>query len=108
MTETGNSTALGTYKYDDLGRRTRLEYGNGVVTTYGYDPASRLTSLVHDLAGTAYDVTFGFDHNPAGQIVENRRSNDLYRTSVGASLSTPANGLNQISGLGYDQRGNMT
>ena len=38
-------TALATFAYDGLGRRTSLTRGNGNTTTYGYDAASRLTSL---------------------------------------------------------------
>jgi RHS repeat-associated protein len=103
------SVTLGTYEYDNLGRRSKLADGNGVLTTYGYDPVSRLQSLTHDLIGTDYDVTLGFSYNPAGQIVQNTRSNDRYATaSASPSLGTPANGLNQVSGLTYDARGNLT
>ena len=39
--------------YDNLGNRTSLTRGNGTVTSYTYDPATRLTSFTHDLSGTA-------------------------------------------------------
>ena len=37
--------------------------------TYAYDPAGRLQTLSHDLAGTSRDHGLGFADNPAGQIV---------------------------------------
>jgi YD repeat-containing protein len=59
--ENGAASGIGvlaSYAYDPLGRRLSLTRGNGTVTAYTYDGASRLTSLAHDLAGTANDVTF--------------------------------------------------
>ena len=47
---------LASFGYDALGRRVRVGRGDGSVTTYGYDAASRLTSLAHDLVGSANDV----------------------------------------------------
>jgi YD repeat-containing protein len=103
--------ALAAFAYDDLGRRISLTRGNGTVTSYAYDAASRLSSLGHDLAGAAQDLTLGFGYNPAGQIVGATRSNDLYAwTGHGSgSTSTPADGLNRIAAVGsgipaYDAR----
>lgn len=36
---------LATYAWDNLGRRASLTRGDGSVLSYGYDSASRLTSL---------------------------------------------------------------
>ncbi len=36
----------------DLGRRTSLTRGNGTVTSYGFDPVSRLASLAENMTGT--------------------------------------------------------
>jgi len=84
-------------------------------TSYGYDPASRLTSLSHDLAGSANDLTLTFTHNPAGQIHSRTGSNDAYSWTGHGSGSTAsaANGLNQIvdeggTALAHDANGNMT
>jgi YD repeat-containing protein len=33
---------------------------NGTTTSYSYDPASRLSQQVVDLAGTSNDLTLGF------------------------------------------------
>src|SRR5690349_11252543 len=85
-----------------------------MTTSYGYDAVSRLASLSHDFAGTAQDLTLTFAYNPAGQIVSNVRSNDLYSwTGHGSGTATSsANGLNQVTQagadtIGYDARGNV-
>ncbi|EZP56494.1 YD repeat-containing protein [Sphingomonas sp. RIT328] len=107
--------ALATFGYDDLGRRTTLTRGNGTVTSYGYDGASRLTSLTQDLAGSAWDQTYGFTYNAAGQILTRSSSNDSYAWTGAANVdrSYAVNGLNQYTSaggttFGYDARGNLT
>jgi RHS repeat-associated protein len=109
------TTTLGTYAYDDLGRRKTLTRGNGVVTTYSFDPVSRLSSLASDLTGTTNDLTLGFNYNPASQITSTTRSNNAYAWTGAASVARnyTSNGLNQYSAatsttFGYDARGNLT
>lgn len=108
--------ALVSFGYDDLGRRTSLSRLNGTSTSYGYGAASRLS---HDLGGSAYDLSLTLGYNPAGQIVTNTRSNDAYAYayayggSVNGTVSSPSNGLNQLTSLGgvsltHDGRGNVT
>jgi len=118
--ENGASSGIGvlaSYAYDDLGRRTSLTRGNGTVTSYGFDAASRLSSLSHDLDGgtTTNDVTTAFAYTPAGQIASRTASNDNYawggHYNVGRAYTS--NGLNQLTAsgatsLGYDARGNIT
>ena len=41
------------YGYDVLSRRTSLTLPNGVQTTYTYDPASQVTSILHQLTTTS-------------------------------------------------------
>jgi RHS repeat-associated protein len=116
--ENGATSGVGVlaiYVYDDLGRRTTLMRGNGTVTSYGYDPVSRLSAVIHDLAGTANDLTVTYSYNPASQIVSQTRSNDAYAFTghVGGSTDSTANGLNQLASIGggapgYDARGNLT
>jgi RHS repeat-associated protein len=115
--ENGAASGLGVvaaFGYDDRGRRTSLTRGNGVVTSYAYDAASRLDSIAHDLADSENDLTLGFDHNPASQIVINRRSNDLYGFAPAAAAAASSHdGLNRIATEGgqpvaYDSRGNLT
>ena len=95
---TSGPGVLAAFGYDDLGRRTSLTRGNGAVTSYAYDPASRLQSLVHDLAGTAHDLTLAFGYTPAMQIASTVRSNDAYSFAglVDGSVAATHNGLNQI------------
>ena len=115
--ENGATSGLGViavFGYDYLGRRTSLTRGNGTVTTYAYDPASRLGQLAQDVAGTTLDLTLGFTYNAAGQIATHTRSNDLYSwtgTPAGTTDST-VNGLNQVTQSGssavtHDLRGNI-
>ncbi len=107
---------LATYGYDDLGRRINLTRGNGTVTSFAFDPVSRLSALAHDVGGTVNDLTIGsFTYNPASQIVGQSRSNDAYAWNghYNISRSYGANGLNQLTSagattLGYDGRGNLT
>ncbi|HYI39329.1 MAG TPA: RHS repeat domain-containing protein [Allosphingosinicella sp.] len=88
---------IGTIVYDDLGRRTSLTLGNGVATTYAYDPLSRLGELKLEFAGTANDLTSQFAYNPASQIASNVRSNDAYAwTGHGSgTTTTTGNGFNR-------------
>lgn len=105
---------LAAYGYDSLGRRTFAGRGNGVGSSWGYDGASRLISLSHDISGTANDLTLGYAYNPAGQIVTRTLSNPAYAYTPGAGTVSYANsGKNQVtavggSGVGYDGRQNIT
>ncbi|MGQ0558859.1 MAG: hypothetical protein ACT4OE_04635, partial [Sphingosinicella sp.] len=56
--------------------------GIGSSTAYGYDGASRLTSLAHTFpANTSFNQSFTYSWNPAGQIVSRTGSNDTYAFS---------------------------
>ena len=108
------TTALATFGYDDVGRRNLLTLGNGVTTSYAYNPLG-VTSLTYDLAGTANDLTLGFSYNPAGQIVTKTSSNDSYAWtgSVNVNRNYSANGLNQYTAAGtitptYDIKQNLS
>jgi len=105
---------LATLTYDDLGRRTALyRAGGGAQTYYGYDPASRLSSLTLDLAGTAQDQALTFAYNAAGQIKTRTASNSLYEWSgAQASKAYTVNGLNQLTSvagtaISHGLRGNL-
>ncbi|HEX8222471.1 MAG TPA: RHS repeat-associated core domain-containing protein [Allosphingosinicella sp.] len=90
---------LATFEYDQLGRRDRLILGNGVVTDYEYDDASRLEMLKHDMGGTAHDNTIELTYNPAGQIVGRKASNDAYAWTGHGNGSTTSSfdGLNRLT-----------
>jgi len=105
---------LATFDYDDLGRRTTLTRGDGAVTTYAYDAASRLESLANDLTGTSADQTLTFTRNLAGQVLERSGSNGAYAPVMAdTSKSYTANGLNQLAvaagvSMAYDAAGNLS
>lgn len=71
-------TALATFGYDNMGRRTTLTRGNGGVTGYAFDGASRLIDLAIDATGAANDNWTDLSYNPAGQIVSKTTSNAGY------------------------------
>jgi RHS repeat-associated protein len=102
------TTLLATYEYDQLGRRDRLVLGNGAVTDYEYDAASRLWKLTHDPAGAAYDNTIELTYNPAGQIAVRTATNNAYAwTGHGnGSTSSSFDGLNRPLGVSHDARSN--
>jgi RHS repeat-associated protein len=87
------------------------------VTSYGFDPVSRLANFTHDVEGavTAQDVTHSFTYNPASQIISRTRSKDAYAAPAPASIAEAYvnNGLNQVTTIagvtqGHDARGNLT
>ena len=86
------------------------------MTSYGYDAASNLELLKQDLAGAnaTHDLKLEFTYNHVGQILANRRDNDIYAWTGHYNLnrSYTANGLNQYTQAGavsptYDARGNL-
>jgi RHS repeat-associated protein len=108
---------LAAYAYDSVGRRSSVTYGNGSVQSFGYDAASRLSTLTNNLngSGTAHDLTQTFNYNPAGQIASVTRSNDAYawQAHYNVDRSYAMDGLNRIMNVGstafaYDGRGNLT
>jgi len=104
--------------YDGQGRRGSMESGLNAVTSsssYGYDGASRLSSLTHDIGGTSRDQRLDFGYNPASQIVSRTSSNDAYAWGGHVDLERgyAVNGLNQYASAGpatfaYDANGNLT
>jgi RHS repeat-associated protein len=107
-------TAIATISYDSGGRRWKTAY-SGALTTYGYDSASRLASLNHDLAGTAADYSLSFTYTPASQIDTRVSANDSYAWTGAYNVSRTyaRNGLNQYWSAGpanfaYDANGNLT
>jgi len=92
---------LAAYSYDNLGRATGISRGNGVTTSFGYDAISRLSSLAHNPAGSAQDLTLGLTYSPASQILARTTSNTsyVYAPATG-STSYANNGLNQVTTAG--------
>jgi len=108
------TTTLVDYGYDALGRRATAARAGGRSSTWGYDNASRLTALTHDLPGTADDQAYGYAYTPARQLSQRTAGNDAYGWSA-PSVNRPyvRNGLNRYTTVGgvaftYDGRGNLT
>lgn len=114
ITQGAANTPIIAWTYDNLGRRTTATRGNGVTTAYGWDGASRLSSLAHDLpAASAGDIAYGFAYNPASQIVQQSRSNSAYAGLVSGTTAYANNGLNQPTAVGgtnisWSANGNLT
>ncbi|MBA4163082.1 MAG: hypothetical protein C0510_00395 [Erythrobacter sp.] len=103
----------GRLNYLDRWRTTAADWGAG--TTFTYDAASRLASLVTEINGTTWDAATTFAHNPASQIASASRDNDSYAWPghVNVTRGYTANGLNQYSAVagtsfGYDANGSLT
>ena len=79
----------------------------------GYNDIGRLQSLNHNLSSTANDVTFSYGYNPASQLTTYNISNTAYHfDQTQQSESYQVNGLNQYTGVGnkifgYDDNGNL-
>jgi RHS repeat-associated protein len=107
---------LATFGYDDLGNHISLVRGNGTSTSYSPDAVSRLSVLTNTFpADSTKTLSLGFSYNPASEIVQNVRGNDLYAWAGHGSGNTAStvNGLNQLTAIGsltpaYDTKGNMT
>ena len=111
----GTAVTLGNFAYNGQGLLGARSESGGAVVNYGYDPVGRLIGISDLFAGGAGDVSLGFSHNPASQIVSRSRSNDAYvwTGAYDVSRSYTVNGLNQYltagpAAFGYDANGNLT
>jgi RHS repeat-associated protein len=95
-------------------RPQSLARGTGVTTGLGYDLASRLTSLNHDLLGTAQDVAWTLGYTNASQLQTRTNANTSYNWApVASSRTYVPDGLNRYASVAgtnytYDGRGNLT
>jgi RHS repeat-associated protein len=112
----GVTTQFMDINYDDYGRRTTINRASSW-TDYGYDNASRLTTLTQRFAGNTGNATQTFGYNPASQITQGTLDNDAFAfptSQIGSVLrGYSANGLNQYLSAGpatftYDGKGNLT
>ena len=104
------------YQYDAAGRRTRMDWPDGLYVTYSYDTAGALNSIRENgassgigvLATYAYDnlgrvtsltrgngVVTGFDYDAAGRLSE--LTQDLAGTASDQTLSFTYNAAGQIA-----------
>ncbi|WP_218135073.1 RHS repeat domain-containing protein [Parasphingopyxis algicola] len=110
-----SGTIIADLSYNDLGQRIGDSSGAGPDTSYAYNSANRLSSLVQNLNGAGNDLTLGFAYNPAGQVTTRTRSNSLYRYTgyQNGTTAYAANGLNQYTSVAgqaftHDANGNLT
>jgi RHS repeat-associated protein len=111
-----SNIAMLSYGYNNRGMRASQTGRFGQMSTFTPDNAGRLSSIAHDMAGTAGDVTYGLDaYNPASQVTQRSTSNNAYAWNDGYNVNRnyAVNGLNQYTSAGpasfsYDANGNLT
>lgn len=108
------SALLASFAYDGMGRRTGIIRANGTASSFTFDAGDRISSIVHNMAQTAGDVTLTSTHNAAGQIKTGQRDNEAYSFSGNYNIvrGYAVNSLNQYTSasdltLNYDGRGNL-
>jgi RHS repeat-associated protein len=107
--EQGSSIVL--FNYDDIGRRTSLTLPNGIVVEYGYDLASRITSIVYKQNGTTVLGNLTYDYDKAGN--RTRIGGTWARTGIPDAINSATyNAANHQTAFGnksltYDNNGNL-
>jgi len=103
-----------TIAYGPLNRRASVTRPNGVVTSYAYDIAGRLTGLSHSAPSAAAGSYQTFGYNPAGQLIASEQASDQYVWSGQPTTTTnfTHDQLNRDAAIaaasGYDTAGNLT
>lgn len=121
---TSGTGLLAVYIYDNHGRRTRIDRGNGADTVYGYNDVHELTSLRHDFAGTDRDVEETFTYSPASEIIDHSYDNPsvaaqlieafyLYEPGADGTETNSYDYQNKLTtadgaSVSHDARGNIT
>jgi RHS repeat-associated protein len=115
ITEVASSIVRANIAYDNYGRRNGVSRAGADSMGYQYDPVSRLKILSHGFTTTTNDLSLTFGYNPASQITSRTASNDVYAYGGDYNVVRPytANGLNQYAAAGpasftYDLNGNLT
>jgi RHS repeat-associated protein len=106
------STTLVNYTYNTRGARETM--GGSYVTSYGYYPDGRLSTLTNTPIHSSYNAQYSFGYNPASQIIQQTRNNDAFAWTGAVNLnhSYSTNGLNQytsVAGVSFthDDNGNL-
>jgi len=102
------------FDYDQLSRRTKLTYDNGVETDYGLEWDNDLTSLIQTFNGSSVEFTYGFNgvHELTSQAVDD--ATFMWHPASGGTVSYgTANSMNQYPSVGgnsytYDDNGCLT
>ena len=91
-----------TFGYDAASRRTSLTLPNGVSATYGYDSTSHLTSVSYQ-AGTNLLGNLAYVYDQAGRVVQ--RGGSYARTGLPSAIASAtynaANRLTNWAGNSY-------
>ncbi|MBF2020496.1 MAG: VWD domain-containing protein [Hydrococcus sp. C42_A2020_068] len=65
----GNGNSIVDYTYDNVGRLVREDNGNGTYTTYAYDDAGQLSSLVNYAPDDSINSRYDYSYNELGQQI---------------------------------------
>ena len=101
-------TLIATYTYDANGNRTSLIYANGTTTTYAYNKANLLTSVVNKKGNTtlsSHTYTYYLDGNIASEN-ENGTTKTYEYDGLGRLTKETQNGT--ITIYTYDANGNRS
>ncbi len=74
-------------KYNDLGERTSIEYGNGTITEYTYDDRRRLNDLKHQFTG--FEVTNRYTYDALNNVKSLTTQNPNNSLSTSGQLGGP-------------------
>ncbi len=74
-------------KYNDLGERTSIEYGNGTITEYTYDDRRRLEDLKHQFTG--FEVTNRYAYDALNNVKSLTTQNPNNSLSTSGQLGGP-------------------
>jgi RHS repeat-associated protein len=105
---------LATVTLDPLSRRSAIARPNGASSGFGYDLASRLTSLAQDVSGTTNDLSRTFTYNLASQLQTRINATAAHAyTLPTANRGYAVNGRNQYTTVAgvtqtHDLNGNLT
>ena len=104
-------SATVSFAYDEIGRRTSLTLPNGVVTEYGYDLVSHLTSLTYKHGGNVLgNLTYEYDAAGRRTNMGGSFARSLLPQPVASATYNAANQQLTFGGqtFNYDLNGNQT
>lgn len=111
----GTTTVLDTFAYASNGLVSGRTEGAGSSVAYTWDDAGRLTGQTDTFTYNTNNVGWTFGYSPASQITSETRDNDNYAWTgaVAVDRAYAVNGLNQYTSAGpasftYDANGNLT
>jgi len=85
--------------YDEFGKRTRIELGNGITTTYAYDPLTRRLSNLNTSKSTTNIQKLAYGYDQVGNVTS--LANTVAAPPGSTPLTTVAPGPTSYT-FGYD------